>query len=88
VAVKGSFVEDPALKSAVFDLLDVVFPGVKEGAEQVASLGASWESVSTPFLRFEGGLAVSHIGRLEIPLVLLGRPPADGRGPPGLRPSL
>ena len=70
--MRGSYSEDPALCEKVFDLLDVVFPGVRAVAKNASALGASWVSVSTPFVHFEDGRVVSHVGVIEIPLVLLG----------------
>jgi hypothetical protein len=52
----------------------MVFPGLGRAATRAERLGASWESVSTPFLHFEDGRLVSHIGVIETPLVLLGTP--------------
>jgi predicted N-acetyltransferase YhbS len=69
--MKRSF-DDPDLFSQVFDLLDVVFPGLRGAAEMAAGIGASWESVSTPFVHEEDGRIVSHIGVIERELVLLG----------------
>jgi predicted N-acetyltransferase YhbS len=57
----------------LFDFLETAFPGLRKAAEQARALGATWESVSTPFLLFEEGRIVSHVGVLELPLVLLGR---------------
>jgi GNAT superfamily N-acetyltransferase len=42
-------------------------------ANNAARLGASWEAVSTPFLYVEDGQAVSHVGIIPLPLVLLGQ---------------
>ncbi|KAF3884031.1 GNAT family N-acetyltransferase [Tolypothrix bouteillei VB521301] len=52
----------------------MVFPGfgITDAAESALRLGASWESASTPFMRFEGNLAVTHVGVLEIPMSLMG----------------
>jgi len=68
-----SFSKDSSLSSRLFDLLDVVFPGVKRVAENARAMGASWESVSTPFICFEDQRAVSHVGVIELPLILLGQ---------------
>jgi len=35
--------------------------------------GAPWEEASTPFVHFAGQTAVSHVGVLSIPMVLMGR---------------
>jgi len=71
--MKGSFSEDPHLGGALFDLLDSVFPGLREGAERARVLGARWESVSTPFVHLEDDRVVSHVGVIELPLVVLGQ---------------
>jgi len=71
--MKYSFSNDPALSERLFDLLDTVFPGLRQAAQNARALGAPWESVSTPFIRFEQGRAVSHVGVIELSLVLLGQ---------------
>ncbi|HSE99160.1 MAG TPA: GNAT family N-acetyltransferase, partial [Blastocatellia bacterium] len=71
--MKYSFSNDPALSQKLFDLLDTVFPGVRQVAQNARALAASWESISTPFIHFEDDRAVSHVGVIELPLVLLGR---------------
>lgn len=71
--MQGSFAEDPALFGRLMDLLDVVFPGLRRGADRARSLGAPWESVSTPFVAVEDGRVVSHVGLIELPLVIDGR---------------
>ena len=72
--MRYSFADDPGLVEPLFDLLDTVFPGLRAGAARLETLGASWEEVSTPYVRFEDGRPVSHIGVIELPLVLAGRP--------------
>lgn len=76
--MKGSFSEDTDFGDRLFDLLDTVFPGLRRTAEHVKALGASWESVSTPFVRLEEGRPVSHVGVIGLPLILLGRPVTVG----------
>jgi len=71
--MKGSFSTDPTLSQHVFDLLDVVFPGVPQVAQNARALGASWESVSTPFVYHDGKRIISHVGVIEIPLALYGQ---------------
>jgi predicted N-acetyltransferase YhbS len=78
MAFKQSFQEEPALSGVLFDLLDRVFPGVREVAQRARELGAAWESASTPFVYFDGGRAVSHVGLLELSLILLGQPVTVG----------
>lgn len=69
-----SFQSDPTLSRHLFNLLEIVFPGLglSNAAEHAFKLGASWESASTPFMRFEGNIAVTHVGVLEIPMYLMG----------------
>jgi GNAT superfamily N-acetyltransferase len=50
-----------------------VFPGLRSVAENAKALGAPWESVSTPFLSIEDGRVVSHVGVIELEMVLMGR---------------
>lgn len=71
--MKGSFSADPTLSERVFDLLDVVFPGVPQVAQNARALGASWESVSTPFVHIDGARVISHVGVIELPLILHGQ---------------
>lgn len=71
--MRGSFSTDPTLSQRVFALLDVVFPGVPEVARNARALGASWESVSTPFVFLDGARVISHVGVIELPLILHGQ---------------
>jgi GNAT superfamily N-acetyltransferase len=70
--MKCSFSQDPGLSKRLFDLLEVVFPGLGEVAQNARDLGPSWESVSTPFISFQEDRAVSHVGVIELSLVLMG----------------
>jgi len=70
--MQQSFVADPTLSKRLFDLLDVVFPGVRQVAQNASALGAPWESVSTPFTICEGERVLSHVGVIELPLIVLG----------------
>jgi GNAT superfamily N-acetyltransferase len=71
--MKRSFSDDPGFSDKLFDLLDMVFPGVRRAAQNAPALGASWESVSTPYVCIEGDRVVSHVGIIELSLVLSGR---------------
>jgi predicted N-acetyltransferase YhbS len=71
--MQGSFAEDPGLLDRLMDLLDLVFPGLRLAADRARILGAPWESVSTPFVAVEDGRVVSHVGLIELPLVVDGR---------------
>ena len=60
-----SFSADPTLSERLFDLIDTVFPGLRQVAHNARALGAPWESVSTPFLICEGERILSHVGVME-----------------------
>lgn len=64
--------DDPSMSARIFDLLDEVFPGIRRRAEQLGRLGAVWEEVSTPFVAFEGDVAISHVGVIDLPLMVDG----------------
>lgn len=68
-----SFSADPTLSVRLFELLEAVFPGISYTAQHIRKLGAAWEEVSTPFVHFNGDLAIAHVGVLEIPLVVAGQ---------------
>jgi predicted N-acetyltransferase YhbS len=67
-----SFIQEATLRYSLFELLGVVFPEVIAAAEIARKLGGYWEEASTPFIKFEGDMAVSHVGVLEIPMKLMG----------------
>lgn len=73
---KRSFSDDPTLSQKLFPLLEGAFPGLEISrlAQHARVLGAPWEAASTPFVYFEGDVAVSHVGVLEIPMVVMGKP--------------
>jgi hypothetical protein len=68
-----SFSDDPTLSQRLFHLLEAAFPGISDIAQHARTLGAPWEAASTPFVRFEGDMAVTHVGVLEIPMVVMGQ---------------
>lgn len=68
-----SFSEDPTISKRLFNLLETIFPGLSSLAEIGRVLGASWEVASTPFIRFHGDIAITHVGVLEIPMQLMGQ---------------
>lgn len=78
MSVRLVFAEQPELTARLFELLDAVFPGLRERVAELRRLGAAWESVSTAFVRLEDGRPVAHVGVIELPLVLLGRPVSVG----------
>lgn len=72
---KRSFYEDPTIRQRLFNLLEIVFPEIEISrvAETARMLGASWESASTPFIRFHNDVIVTHVGVLEIPMQIMGK---------------
>jgi predicted N-acetyltransferase YhbS len=70
---KQAYAEDPSLKGRVFNLLETCFPGITQAEHQSLDLGRPWEVVSTPFVRSHGELAITHVGLLELPLVIMGQ---------------
>jgi predicted N-acetyltransferase YhbS len=77
---RRSYADDPRLGDRVFGLLDQVFPGlgISEHRRAAERFGALWESASTPFGREEDGRLLSHVGLLELPLVIAGHPVTAG----------
>lgn len=71
--MQKSFAENLTLSSRLFELLETTFPGISQTAQSIRNLGASWESVSTPFLCFHEQQAIAHVGVLELPLWLMGQ---------------
>lgn len=70
---KQSFAADPSLSSKLFDLLEITFPGISSLAECGRKLGASWEAASTPFIRFDEDIAITHVGVVEILMQMMGQ---------------
>ncbi|MBN3880624.1 MULTISPECIES: GNAT family N-acetyltransferase [unclassified Nostoc] len=70
---KQSFSDDPSLSDKLFDLMEVTFPGISSLAECARKLGASWETASTPFIRFHDHIAITHVGVLKIPMQIMGQ---------------
>ncbi len=71
--MRCSFADDPTLSPRLFTLLDRVFPGIGGAAAHARRLGGVWEEASTPFVHFENGEAVAHVGVIELPLILMGK---------------
>lgn len=71
---KKSFSQDINIGDRLFELAEICFPGISSATECGRKLGASWEAVSTPFIYFHNEVSISHVGVLEIPLQLMGKP--------------
>ena len=63
----------PESIASVLDLLALCFPGFRESEGIARGHGLRWEEISTPFVRLEEGVPVSHLGLLEMTLVVGGR---------------
>lgn len=76
VTFRRDYRTDPTLGDRVFTLLGEVFPGIglDEARRRAERFGAPWEEASTPFVREVEGRLVSHVGLLDLPLVVAGRP--------------
>lgn len=75
---RRTFADSPGLADQLLDLISLVFHGFRDSLETATRCGLRWEDVSTPFVRFEDDRPVSHVGVLELPLVLDGREVAVG----------
>ncbi len=68
------FSEDPGLCDGIFDLLGRWIPALPEMRRAAERLGDwRWEDLSTPFALVEDGRVISHVGVLDVPLVVCGR---------------
>jgi GNAT superfamily N-acetyltransferase len=56
----------------VFALLDAVWPRIAARIATAQAFGHDWRAVSTPFVAWEGGRAVAHVGVIAIPAVVAG----------------
>jgi predicted N-acetyltransferase YhbS len=72
---RRSYRHDPTLGDRVFELLEIVWRGLglAHARGVAAAFGASWESASTPFVHEENGRVLSHVGLLELSLVVKDR---------------
>lgn len=73
MSARHSYAADPSLGDAVFDLLDLVFPGIRAARARGEAFGARWESVSTPFVAYDGERVVAHVGLMPLPLLVAGQ---------------
>lgn len=57
----------------ILELLGRVWPSFPETHRRATRHGLGWERCSTPFVHRESGRVVSHVGVLELPLVIDGQ---------------
>jgi predicted N-acetyltransferase YhbS len=64
--------DDPDFRSETLELLGRMWTKLPSAVERARASGADWFDVSTPFVEYEAGRIVAHVGVLEIPVVLDG----------------
>lgn len=64
---------DPGARTDVVDLLGSVWTHVPPSIAQALRWGADWHEVSTPFVRWEDGRALTVVGVLRMPMRVNGR---------------
>ncbi len=72
--MRHDYAQDPTLLARVFELYEHAWPGMTARAEGARGWGGVRWEVSTPFLFCDGDRVISHVGVLEINLVVAGRP--------------
>jgi predicted N-acetyltransferase YhbS len=65
---------DPALRSDTLALLGRHWTRLPTAVDRARTWSADWYEHSTPFLHVEAGRVIAHVGVLEIPVMLDGRP--------------
>ncbi|MFN0177396.1 MAG: GNAT family N-acetyltransferase [Gemmatimonadales bacterium] len=73
VGYQTSYGEVPGLGDRVFELLELPFPGVTGGRRNGEAFGVPWETCSTPFVAWDEGRVVCHVGLLDLPIHVMGR---------------
>jgi GNAT superfamily N-acetyltransferase len=64
---------DPAVAAETLDLLGRIWTKLPGAVVRARAWGVDWCEVSTPFVQYEAGRVVAHVGVLEIPVVLDGK---------------
>lgn len=67
-----SYPSDAALRSETLALLGGIWTKLPGAVAQAQGMGADWFELSTPFIEYEGGRVVAHVGVLEIPTTIDG----------------
>ena len=63
---------DPVRRQALYRLFDQTWPGMTHKLAVAEGHGWPWDPVTTPFARFAGGRALSHVGVLALDVLLDG----------------
>lgn len=66
--------DEPGLRESTLELLAESWTRLPAAIERARGWGADWCELSTPFVAREGSRIVAHVGVIELPLVLEGRP--------------
>lgn len=72
-AYQRSYADDTDLLGRVFALLDLSFPGLSSHARGLERFGLHWDQVSTPFVLSHDDRVLTHVGVLEMPMIVDGR---------------
>ena len=65
--------DDPRARESLMRLFDSAWPQLRGVIADARAFGVEWADTTTPFVRFEDGRAVAHVGVLAIPMVIAGR---------------
>lgn len=66
----ANYTSDPNLFMRCMNLIDNVFPGVKNMATSAMKYNACWDKTSTPFIIEENGEIVAHLGVIPLKAML------------------
>ena len=67
-----SYAAEPGLLDAVLPLLDLGFGDLAAHVRALEPFGLHWDQVSTPFIMMKDGRLISHVGVLDLPLIVDG----------------
>ncbi len=68
--IDNSVYADREKRDQVYRLIDTVWPGDYEVIQLTEKLGVPWHVASTPFVRFDGNRAISHVGVLQLTMTV------------------
>ncbi len=67
-----AYPNDPGFREATLALLGGIWTKLSSAVVRAQAMGADWCEMSTPFVEYQGGRIVAHVGVLEIPTVIDG----------------
>ncbi len=65
--------DDPIARESLMRLFDIAWPQLRGAIAGAHAFGVEWADSTRPFVRFEDGRAVAHVGVLAIPMIIAGR---------------